>query len=153
MKLGGIVILCIVLAGCAVSSERARQASDRSLCRMSITGASILTVEVREEINRRGIDCGDYAREISEDSRRAIERRSMERSADLANSARQAEQLTILCGYCAKVFPQEIFGRCKGVNSHTCGALWNDGKKGETQVDPPHYGCRKYGDRMDCTPY
>lgn len=156
-----MLLLAVVLPSCAVSPELAQSMSNKELCRRETELASYLTQALIAEIRARKVNCADYYREIALDKWREEEqakRISEDRKAQLARNAEEAKSKMTMCQYCASVYPQEIFGKCAGINQSSCGSLWNDGRP-KAVIQPlrkedPSYRCRGVsGLYIQCDPY
>ena len=150
----GMLCVCFSLTACVISPERARSASDKSLCEANVTVAHALANEVRKEIERRGLDCYNYERDLAERNRTTEENRQRANQQKREVAVKNAEEMTVLCGYCAKIYPQEIAGKCLGVTRFSCGALWDDGKRAPSLPNSaPSYNCQRIGSQVNCNPY
>lgn len=157
-----VIVATCFSSGC-MSERTVRESSDEKIC------FARLNFSARSEATRRGLNCDEInrARQRRQDAEfyemlernggadkvlrdlQAIQQyENMERS----NAANQAQQMTVLCGYCAKIYPQEAFGRCKGITQYSCGALWDNGRKNSSGGSglPRRLDCSKVGSFVEC---
>jgi hypothetical protein len=128
-------------------------ASDYDLCNMNRTIIPALNKEGRIEIERRGIDCGEYRSAFREEDERKMAAQQARKEQEERNRSMAAQQLRdmqVLCSYCASIYPRESYGKCKGINSYSCGSLWSSEKEGALLRKREFSNCRQYGSRLSC---